>query len=70
MDEDKLTIEAVRGRAFDPLEGTQTLFAHLAPIPPTFDHGLASSLEATPNGRDAELVEFLFLRGEMRLARL
>lgn len=56
-----LTTEAVHGAILDPLEGTQTLFAHLAPVPATLHHGLASDLEPASNGGESELVKFLFL---------
>jgi hypothetical protein len=65
-----LTIDAVRGSIPDPLEGTQTLFAHLAPVPATFHHGLASGLETASNSGDSAFVEFLFLGGQMCLACL
>jgi hypothetical protein len=65
-----LTIEAVHGHILDPLEGTQTLFAHLAPVPATFHHGFASDLETAPNSGDPEFVEFLLLDSQMSLARL
>jgi hypothetical protein len=64
------SIETVRGSILDPLEGAQTLFAHLAPIPATLHHGFASDLETASNSGDTSFVEFLFLGGQMRLAGL
>jgi hypothetical protein len=61
---------AVRGDTLDPLEGTQTLFAQLAPAPATFNHGLATGLETTSNSGDSAFVEFHFLGGQMCLACL
>ena len=52
----QLTIIAVSRSVLHSLEGTQTLFAHLAPVPTAFYHGLASSLEPALNSGDTELV--------------
>jgi hypothetical protein len=55
-----LTIEAVRGSILGPLEGTQTLIVHLAPVSATLYHGFASGLGTASNSGDSQFVEFLF----------
>ena len=66
----QLTVGAIRGRTVDSLEGAQTFFAHLAPVLATLHHGLASGVETASDHGHSEFIEFLFLRGQMRRARL
>jgi hypothetical protein len=49
-------IISVCRKTLDSLEGTQTLFTHLAPVPAAFYHGSASSLETVLNSGYTESI--------------